>query len=117
MACVGDGSHMFANPVAAHQIAEALELPLLTCVFNNGIWNAVRRAALNMYPDGDASKANIMPLTSLRPSPDFAAIARASRAHGEQVLEGQDLPAALERAKAAMKAGQPALLDIAVRLP
>lgn len=117
VACVGDGSHMFANPVAAHQIAEALELPLLTCVFNNGIWNAVRRAALNMYPDGDASKANIMPLTSLRPSPDFAAIARASRAHGEQVLEGQDLPAALERAKAAMKAGQPALLDIAVRLP
>lgn len=117
VACVGDGSHMFANPVAAHQVAEALELPLLTCVFNNGIWNAVRRAALNMYPDGDASKANIMPLTSLRPSPDFAAVARASRAHGEQVLEGQDLPAALERAKAAMKAGQPALLDIAVRLP
>ena len=59
-------------------MAEALELPLLTCVFNNGIWNAVRRAALNMYPDGDASKANIMPLTSLRPSPDFAAIAKAS---------------------------------------
>ena len=117
VACVGDGSHMFANPVAAHQIAEALDLPLLICVFNNGIWNAVRRAALNMYPDGDASKANVMPLTSLRPSPDFAAIAKASRAHGEQVLDGQDLPAALERAKAAMKAGQPALLDIAVRLP
>ena len=117
VACVGDGSHMFANPVAAHQVAEALELPLLTCVFNNGIWNAVRRAALNMYPDGDASKANIMPLTSLRPSPDFAAIAKASRAHAEQVLVGQDLPAALERAKAAMKSGQPALLDIAVRLP
>ena len=117
VACVGDGSHMFANPVAAHQVAEALSLPMLTCVFNNGIWNAVRRAALNMYPNGDASKANVMPLTSLRPSPDFAAIARASRAHGEQVLSGQDLPAALERAKSAMKAGQPALLDIAVRLP
>ena len=58
-----------------------------------------------------------MPLTSLRPSPDFAAIAKASRAHAEQVLVGQDLPAALERAKAAMKSGQPALLDIAVRLP
>ncbi len=117
VACVGDGSHMFANPVAAHQVAESLNLPLLTCVFNNGIWNAVRRAALNIYPNGYASKANVMPLTSLRPSPDFAAIARASRAHGEQVLSGQDLPAALERAKSAMKAGQPALLDIAVRLP
>jgi acetolactate synthase I/II/III large subunit len=117
VACVGDGSHMFANPVAAHQVAEALELPLLICVFNNGIWNAVRRAALGMYPDGVASKANVMPLTSLRPSPDFSAVARASRAHAEQVTDGQDLPAALERAKAAMRAGQPALLDIAVRLP
>ena len=117
VACVGDGSHMFANPVAAHQVAESLGLPLLICVFNNGIWNAVRRAALNMYPDGDASRANTMPLTSLRPSPDFATIAKASRAHAEQVMSGQDLPKALERAKAAMKAGQPALLDIAVRLP
>lgn len=117
VACVGDGSHMFANPVAAHQLAESLQLPLLICVFNNGIWNAVRRAALNMYPDGDAAKANVMPLTSLRPSPDFAAVAKASRAYGEQVLDGKDLPAALERAKAAIKSGQPALLDIAVRLP
>ena len=117
VASVGDGSHLFANPAACHQVAESMELPLLMCVFNNGIWNAVRRAALNMYPDGDASKANIMPLTSLRPMPDFAAIAKASRAHGEQVLSGQDLPAALDRAKAAMKSGQPALLDIAVRLP
>ena len=108
---------MFANPVAAHQLAESLQLPLLICVFNNGIWNAVRRAALNMYPDGDAAKANVMPLTSLRPSPDFAAVAKASRAYGEQVLDGKDLPAALERAKAAIKSGQPALLDIAVRLP
>ncbi len=117
IASVGDGSHLFSNPVACHQVAELLNLPMLTCVFNNGIWNAVRRAALNMYPEGVASKANIMPLTSLSPLPDFAAIARASRAHGEQVLEGQDLPRALERAKAAIKGGQPALLDIAVRLP
>ena len=117
VACVGDGSHMFANPVAAHQLAEALELPLLICVFNNGIWNAVRRATLDMYPNGDAARANAMPLTSLRPSPDFAAIARASRAHAEQVGAGPDLPAALARAKAAMREGCPALLDIAVRLP
>ncbi|MGY9056368.1 MAG: thiamine pyrophosphate-requiring protein [Alphaproteobacteria bacterium] len=117
VAAVGDGSHLFANPVACHQVAEAFNLPILACVFNNGIWNAVRRAALNMYPDGDAAKANIMPLTSLRPLPDFASIAKASRAHGEQVLEGQDLPKALERAKAAIKSGQPALLDVAVRLP
>jgi acetolactate synthase I/II/III large subunit len=43
IACMGDGSYMFANPVACHQIAEALELPILTIVKNNAMWNAVRR--------------------------------------------------------------------------
>src|SRR5690606_10898410 len=52
IATVGDGSYMFANPVACHQTAAALKLPLLTVVFNNGIWNAVRRSTLQMYPDG-----------------------------------------------------------------
>ena len=32
IAAVGDGSYIFANPVAAHQIAEALRLPILTIV-------------------------------------------------------------------------------------
>ena len=39
-----------------------------------------------------------MPLTGLAPSPDFAMVARASRAHAEVVERGQDLPAALDRA-------------------
>ena len=67
VATVGDGSYMFANPVACHQIAEALELPLLTIVFNNGIWNAVKRSTLDVFPDGFAAKSNLMPITSLQP--------------------------------------------------
>ena len=54
VACIGDGSYMFANPVACHQVAEGHDLPILTIVMNNGIWNAVRRAARNVYPDGKA---------------------------------------------------------------
>lgn len=98
IACMGDGSYMFANPVACHQIAEALHLPILTIIKNNGIWNAVRRSVVKGYPDGAAVRANEMPLTSLAPSPDFTMIARASRAHAERVSDGADLPAALERA-------------------
>ena len=41
---------------------------------NNGIWNAVRRAARNVYPEGSADKMNIMPLTSLQPMPDSVAL-------------------------------------------
>ena len=98
VACMGDGSYMFANPVVCHQIAEALDLPILTIVKNNGMWNAVRRSVRNAYPDGAAAAANSMPLTSLQPLPDFTAIAGASRAHAERVEHGADLPAALERA-------------------
>jgi acetolactate synthase-1/2/3 large subunit len=98
IACVGDGSYMFANPVACHQIAEALELPVLVIVKNNGIWNAVRRSVKNSYPKGEAVRMNTMPLTSLEPAPDYTMIAQASRAYAERVEHGRDLPAALERA-------------------
>ena len=98
IACVGDGSYMFANPVACHQIAEALRLPILTIIKNNAMWNAVRRSVVNGYPDGSAAMSNTVPLTSLEPLPDFAAIARASRAHAERIEDGRELPAALQRA-------------------
>lgn len=114
IACVGDGSYMFANPVACHQTAAALELPLLTVVFNNGIWNAVRRSTLYMYPKGKAAAANTMPITSLAPSPDYAGIARCHGAYAERVDDGAELPAAIERALAATKAGQQALLEVIV---
>lgn len=117
IACVGDGSYIFANPVACHQIAEALELPILLIVKNNGLWNAVRRAVNNSYPGGSASRLNVMPLTSLEPAPDYTMIARASRAYAERVEHGRDLPAALTRALGAIRTERrPALLDLRVAL-
>ncbi|GGL79614.1 thiamine pyrophosphate-requiring protein [Wenxinia marina] len=114
IACVGDGSYMFANPVACHQTCAAHGLPVLTVVFNNGIWNAVRRSTLYMYPDGKAAAANVMPITALEGGTDHAAIARAHGAHAERVSDGADLPAAIGRALAATKAGQQALLEVMV---
>lgn len=114
IATIGDGSYMFANPVACHQTATALKLPLLTVVFNNGIWNAVRRSTLYMYPDGSAATVNTMPITALDPAPDYAAVARAHGAHAERVETGADLPAALQRALAATRSGQQAMLEVMV---
>jgi acetolactate synthase-1/2/3 large subunit len=97
-ATMGDGSYMFANPTACHLVAEAMELPVITLVLNNGEWGAVRQSVTGLYPDGYAAKANTMPLTALQPSPDFAKTAEASRAYAETVETGEDLPAALQRA-------------------
>ncbi len=115
LACVGDGSYMFANPVACHQLAEALGLPILTIVFNNGVWDAVRKSTKAVYPDGHAARANLMPLTSLAPAPDYAMVARASRAHAERVESGAELEGALGRAiEAVRRERRPALLDVVV---
>ncbi len=98
VATMGDGSYIFANPVACHQIAEALALPILVIVLNNAEWGAVRQSVLGLYPDGQAARANRMPLTGLSPSPDFTRIAAASRAWVATVDDGQDLTDVLRAA-------------------
>ena len=115
IASVGDGSYIFANPVACHQVAEALELPILTVVLNNGIWNAVRRAAVAVYPEGEAAKMNRMPITSLAPVPDCVGIAEASRAWAKRVDNGDDLPGALAEAMSVVRhEKKQALLEVLV---
>ena len=76
VATMGDGSYMFSNPVACHQIAEALDLSILVLVVNNAEWGAVRQSVLGVYPDGYAARTNVMPLTQLSPVPDFTKVAR-----------------------------------------
>lgn len=115
-ACVGDGSYMFANPVACHQIAEALDLPVLTLVKNNAMWNAVRRSVVGAYPDGEAVRSNRMPLVSLEPMPDLLAAAAGSRAYVERVATGVDLPLALARAVDAVRLGRQVVLDVRVEV-
>ena len=115
VATLGDGSYMFANPTACHQIAEALGLPVLVLVLNNEEWGAVRHSVEGLYQQGLAPMANEVPITSLRPSPDFTKTAEASRAYTETVMDGVDLPDALERAiRAVTEERRQALLNIAI---
>ena len=116
VATMGDGSYIFANPVACHQIAEALALPVLVVVVNNGEWGAVRESVLGIYPDGHAARSNAMPLTGLAPVPDFVRVAEASRAWARRVETGAELPAALDAALAHVREERTlALLDVRVR--
>src|SRR3546814_18606459 len=68
---MGDGSYMFANPTVCHQVAEALDLPVLVLVLNNAAWGAVRASVQGLYPEGYAAQANELPLTALKHPPDF----------------------------------------------
>lgn len=112
---MGEGSYIFSNPVACHQIGEAPGLPVLTVIKNNRMWNAVRRSVVNAYPEGTAAGANRMPLTSLEPAPDYLKVAEASRAWTERVEDGAYLPAALARAVEVIRTERrQAMLDLTI---
>ncbi|MFV0473093.1 MAG: thiamine pyrophosphate-requiring protein [Pikeienuella sp.] len=114
VATMGDGSYMFANPTVCHQIAEALELPVLVVVLNNEEWGAVRASVAGLYPEGYAARANRMPLTALKPSPDFLKVAAASRAWGRRVSRAGDVDAALAEAlRVVTQERRCALLEVA----
>ena len=115
VAVMGDGSYMFANPTACHQIAEALSLPVLIIIVNNEEWGAVRASVTGLYPNGFASRANQMPLTALKPSPTFTRTAEASRCWSRRVTDPADLPGAIASALNVVRfQKRPALLDVAV---
>ena len=98
VATMGDGSYMFANPVACHHVAEVHDIAVLTVILNNAGYAAVRLSVQDLYPTGYAAKADEVPLVGLAPSPDFAKVAESCRAYAETVTDPADLPAALERA-------------------
>ncbi|ATX65712.1 thiamine pyrophosphate-requiring protein [Roseinatronobacter bogoriensis] len=116
VATMGDGTYMFANPVVCHQIAEALELPILIIVLNNAEWGAVRQSVLGLYPEGHAARANQVPLTGLQPSPDFTLVARASRALAFRAESRAEFTEKLDQALAHVRARKgAALIDVSTR--
>jgi len=98
IATLGDGSHMFGNPVALHHASAMHKLPVLFVVMNNSMWGAVRRATLAMYPQGEAARSNKPPLIDLDELPAFEEVCAAAGGYGERVEDPTALPAALERA-------------------
>ena len=108
---LGDGAYMFANPTACHYTAQMQKLPVLTVIYNNALYGAVRRATLDMYSNGVAGEADGRFLADL-PAPSFEKIVSAHDGYGERVENPSDLPAALQRAANAVRSGQQALLNV-----
>jgi acetolactate synthase-1/2/3 large subunit len=112
VATMGDGSYLFANPVAAHHVAEAHGIAVLTVILNNAGYGAVQQSVTGLYPTGYAAKADVVPLTSLSPSPEFRLVAESCRAWAETVTRPDDLAGALSRAIEQVDAGRQAVLDV-----
>jgi acetolactate synthase-1/2/3 large subunit len=112
IACLGDGSYLFNEPAACHFVAQAQEAPVLTVIFNNAQWEAVKSSTEGVHPEGWAKGTGHFPLTSLSPSPRFEEIVKAFDGHGERVERLPDLGPALRRGLDAVRGGRQALVNI-----
>ena len=112
VATLGDGAYMFANPMVGHWVAGTHGLPILTIVFNNSRYGAVRRATLSMFKEGAAGENDGNTLADLGPAPAYDTMAAAQGAYAERVERPADLPDALTRAREAVVNGKQALLNV-----
>ncbi|HXX26548.1 MAG TPA: thiamine pyrophosphate-requiring protein [Pseudolabrys sp.] len=99
VATLGDGAYVFANPMVGHWVSGANNLPILTVLFNNSRYAAVRNATLSMFKDGAAGEADGRFLADLDPAPPYDELARAQGSHAERIEKPADLPDALNRAR------------------
>ncbi|MCR0981187.1 thiamine pyrophosphate-requiring protein [Roseomonas populi] len=109
---IGDGAYMFANPSASHWTAQVHDLPVLTIVFNNERYGAVRGATMSMYAKGAAGADDGRFLADLASGSRWDKVVEAHGGYGERVEDAAELPAALARARRAVEEGRQALLDV-----
>ena len=114
IAPLGDGAYMFGNPTAGHQVLRNLGLGVVFVIFNNAMWEEVERAALAVFPKGQASRRNRVPVAPLGEHAAYEKIMDVYGGYGERVEKPDALPKAIERAIKAAKKGQQALLNVIV---
>jgi acetolactate synthase-1/2/3 large subunit len=112
VAALGDGSYVFANPIACHMTATAERLPVLTVVFDNGGYGAVKRATTAMYPQGASVAAGRIPLSDFGHVPDHVRIVESCGGRGWRVDSAAALDAALEAAVETVRGGTQALVSV-----
>jgi acetolactate synthase-1/2/3 large subunit len=93
---------MFSNPTVGHWVSQKHNLPILTVVFNNSRYGAVRNSTLAMFKDGTSGETDGRELADLDPAPPYDEMAKAQGAHAERVESPAELPAALVRARNAV---------------
>ena len=115
VATLGDGAYIFANPTACHWVGEAHDLPVLTIVFNNSLYGAVRNSTKAMYGNGHAAEDGWRMLAELEPSPAFERLVEASGGKGYRVEDVEALPGVLAEAVRTVRGGRQALVNVICR--
>lgn len=111
IAIVGDGSFLFGVPSSTLWMASHHSVPLLTVVIDNGVYNSVRLAGRDGYPDGAQVQHGFV-ATDFEQTPRADLIAEACGVAGFTAETPGDAREALADAIKIVESGRPALLAI-----
>lgn len=111
VAVSGDGFYLYSNAAAAIWSAAKYNAPYLTIVYQNRSYTTGTIALDQTYPGGYAAKTGYEG-GYLEPAVDFGKEAESVGGYGETVRDAAELPAALLRGLARVRAGQPAVISV-----
>jgi acetolactate synthase-1/2/3 large subunit len=106
----GDGCALYSEPISCLQLSRMYNAPILYCVSNNHRHAAVQGGLMRYGAESYAALSGYNG-SAIAPSPDFAGIAKSVGAYGERVTQPDQVQPALQKALAAVKSGQSAVLD------
>jgi acetolactate synthase-1/2/3 large subunit len=109
---VGDGSWLYNPVLPGLMCAAQYDLPVLVVVFNNGKYLSMRHNHVRTYPQGAAVRTGNHLGVDLSAQPDAAAVATAAGAVGLTVATTEQLAPTLEKAIAAVRGGQSAVVNV-----
>jgi acetolactate synthase-1/2/3 large subunit len=113
VACIGDGSWMFANPQVTVWASAFHRAPVLFIVWNNRGYRTGTAEVLRTYPEGYAAREQDLTGGWFDPCPNYSGEAAASGAYGEKVTDPDEVGPAIRRALDAIARDRvPAVLDM-----
>jgi acetolactate synthase-1/2/3 large subunit len=113
VALMGDGGFLYNPVVQSLGAARDSGLPVLIIIFNNKKYAAMRGGYSRYYADGVAVTDDNLRGVHIN-GPDYAELAPLFDGHGERIEDPAELHGALERALAAVRGGQFAILNVVV---
>jgi thiamine pyrophosphate-dependent acetolactate synthase large subunit-like protein len=112
MAVLGDGAFNYNPVLAALGFQLEYGLPIINVVFNNQSYASMKGGIEKFYPEGWSAQTGTYHGAGIAPPPDYAQLGPLVGGVGEKVTDPGQVGPAMARAVAAVRNGQPAVLDI-----
>lgn len=111
---LGDGAFNYNCVLPALGFQQEYAAPVLTIVVCNQSYASMKGGIEKFYPEGWSAQTGTYHGAGIAPAPDYAGLGALFGGWGERVEDPAAVGPALRRAVAAVRGGQPAVLDIRI---